>query len=104
MPPRRSAASADQRSWSPPPWKRQPGSSLRRLAEKLREVTHHAHERIRRGLPQVAEGGVAQRLRELVEQRAVPDWSLHEHARLLRADPAGRALAAAFVLEEAHQV
>ena len=40
----------------------------------------------------------------LVEQRLVPAARRHQRDRLLGADPAGRALAAALVLEEAHQV
>src|SRR5208282_556243 len=48
--------------------------------------------------------GIAHRGRKLLEQLLVPPRALHQLDRLLGADPAGRALAAALVLEEAHEV
>ena len=61
-------------------------------------------QRIRGRLAEAADRGIAHRLAQLVEQFPVPHRPLHQHRRLLGADAARRALAAALVLEEAHQV
>ena len=64
----------------------------------------HRVERIGRRLAEAADRGVGHRPAEFLEQRLVPCGLLHQLHRLFGADPARRALAAAFVLEEAHEV
>src|SRR5215813_13150770 len=73
--------------------------TAQRLGELVGKVFHHADQRVRRGLTQSADRGVAHQLGELVEQAFVPLAVLHQLGRLLGADAARRALAAALVLE-----
>ena len=70
----------------------------------LAEILEHAAQRIGRRLAEAADRGVAHRGGQLVQQRLVPRPGCHQLDGLLGADAAGRALAAAFVLEEPHQV
>jgi hypothetical protein len=70
----------------------------------LRKVLEHGQHRIGRGLAEAADGGVCHHLGQVGEQVGVPVAGAHELHGLLRAVAAGRALAAALVLEEAHQV
>src|SRR5262249_35115364 len=75
-----------------------------RLRQLLREILQHAQERVRRRLAEPADRGVAHGVRELRQQRLIPGSGCHQRSGLLGSRPAGRALAAALVLEEAHQV
>ena len=68
------------------------------------EIAQHQIEGVGRGLAQTADGGVAHHLRQLGQQRRVPHRLRHQRSGLGRAHAAGRALAAGFVLEEAHHV
>ena len=65
---------------------------------------HDRQQRVRRRLARARRS--RRRASPAPARRAAPGPSrpLHQPTRLLRADPAGRALAAALVLEEAHQV
>src|SRR4051812_27856439 len=81
-------------------------SSLRGLFRRkfLGEIFNHASERIRGRLAQPADRRVAHRLAQFSEQLPVPHALLHQQRRLLGTDAAWRALPAALVLEETHQV
>src|SRR3954447_26249384 len=61
-------------------------------------------DRVHRRLAKTADRGVAHHHLQIVEQLFVPARAVHQHDRLFGADPARRTLAAAFVLEEAHQI
>ena len=84
------------------------GASRHQVSQRFRqflgEIFQHAEQRIRRRLAEAADRGVAHRGRQLGQQRRVPRALRHQLDGLLGADAAGRALAAAFVLEELHQV
>src|SRR6476619_4010053 len=75
-----------------------------RLGEFIWEIFQHAQQRVGCRLPEAADRGVAHQGRQLGQERRVPRTALHQLGGLLAADPAGRALAATFVLEEPHQV
>src|SRR5882724_10393603 len=75
-----------------------------RLGEFIREKLQDAQQRVWRRLAQAADRRVLHQLGKLGEQADVPRPLLHQFRGLLAADAARRALAAAFVLEEAHQV
>ncbi len=64
----------------------------------------HAAHRVGRRLSEAADGGVGHDLIQVFERGVIPLRSLHELRGLAGADAAGRALAAAFVLEKAHDV
>src|SRR3984957_9693797 len=72
--------------------------------ELLWKVFNHSRQWIRGGLAEPADRGIAHSLAQFVEQFAVPHRPFHQQRRLLGAYAAGRALAAAFILEEPHQV
>src|SRR6516225_8288927 len=72
--------------------------------ELLGKVFEHAQQRIWSRLAEAANRGVAHRRGKLSEERLVPRPRRHQHRSLLGADPAWRALAAALVLEELHQI
>src|ERR1041384_7856011 len=75
-----------------------------RLLEIIAEITEHAGQRVRRGLAETADRGIAHRGGELGQQRLVPRPGCHQLDGLLGSGAARRALAAALVLEKAHQV
>src|SRR5947207_5408144 len=75
-----------------------------RLLQFFREELQNAQQRVRRRLAQAADRRVLHQLGQLSEQTDVPRPLLHQLRGLLAADAARCALAAAFVLEEAHQV
>src|SRR6476659_2339652 len=75
-----------------------------RLGQIVAEVLEYAREGIGRSLPESADRGVAHRGGQLVQQRLIPWPGCHQLDGLFGSGAAGRALAAAFVLEEAHQV
>src|SRR5262245_51712213 len=75
-----------------------------RLYEIVAEILEHAAQRVRCGLAEAADRGIAHRGGKLVQQRLVPRPGCHQLDGLLGSDTAWRALAAALVLEEAHQV
>src|SRR5580765_6889068 len=70
-----------------------------RSCELVREILHHAGDRIGRRLAQAADRGIGHRLRELVQERSVPARAREQTHRLLGANPARRALSAGFVGE-----
>src|SRR5262244_1268465 len=74
-----------------------------RLRQLLREILQHADERVGCRLAEPADRGVAHGVGELVQQRLIPGAGCHQRGGLLGSRPARRALATAFVLEEAHQ-
>src|SRR5258707_11922538 len=67
-------------------------------------MLEHAEHRVGGGLAQAADRRIAHHGGELLEQRLVPARPLHQLDGLLGAGAARRALAAALVLEEPHQV
>src|SRR5439155_4827142 len=75
-----------------------------RLRHLFREILQHAQQRVGRRLAEPADRGIAHGVGELRQQRLVPGPGCHQRGGLLGAGPAGRALAATLVLEEAHQV
>src|SRR5262245_47510617 len=75
-----------------------------RLAQLLGKILQHAQQWVGRRLAEAADRGVAHSVRELGQQRLIPGAGCHQLGGLLGSRPAGRALAAALVLEEAHQV
>src|SRR5262245_23908512 len=75
-----------------------------RLAQLLGKIFQHAQQRVGRRLAEAADRGVAHGVRELGQQRLIPGAGCHQLGGLLGSRPAGRALAATLVLEEAHQV
>src|SRR3954464_3135476 len=68
------------------------------------EVLLHAADRVGGGLAEAADGRVAHDLGQVLERRGVPARRFHQRHRLGGAHAARRALAAAFVGEEAHDV
>src|SRR6266568_6491075 len=76
------------------------GSSFDLVAEML----DHAADRIGRRLAEAADRGIGHGLRQFFEQPLVPARRREQSGGFLGADPAGRALAAGFVGEEAHDV
>ena len=75
-----------------------------RLFQILREELDHGHQRIGSRLAEAADRGIGHDLRQVLEQGRVPRLLRHKLNGLLGAIPAGRALAAALVLEELHEV
>src|SRR6266851_2672785 len=74
------------------------------FGEIVGKILQDAKKRIWGRLAEAADRRIAHGGRELIEQAFVPRSIRHQLRRLLGPDPAGRALAAALVLEEAHQV
>src|SRR5262245_25798480 len=74
-----------------------------RLFQIIGKILEHTRQRVRRGLAEAADRGVAHQHRELVEQALVPRAHGHQLGGLLRTNAAGRALAAALVLEKLHE-
>jgi len=74
------------------------------MQELIREILNYCRQRIRGRLAETADRCIPHCLAQFVEQLAVPDWFLHQQRRLLGTDTARRALAAAFVLKETHQM
>src|SRR3970040_373212 len=70
----------------------------------LAEMFQHHFQRVGGGLAEAANRGVGHGAAELLQESLVPNLLRHQLRRLLGADPARRALAAALVLEESHQV
>src|SRR5205085_1179692 len=68
------------------------------------EMLHDHLDRVHRGLSQPADRRIGHDPRQLGEHILVPARLVHQHDSLLGADPARRALAAAFILEKAQQV
>src|ERR1700722_7240910 len=64
-----------------------------RPGELLGKVFHNARQRVRRGLAEPTDRGIAHQLRKLVQQVDVPRPLRHQLGRLLAAHPARRALA-----------
>src|SRR5262249_17507961 len=75
-----------------------------RLLKLFGKILEHAQQRIGRRLAKPADRGIAHRVREFRQQRLIPRAGCHQLDRLLGSGAARRALPAAFVLEEAHQV
>src|SRR3954462_9707009 len=75
-----------------------------RLREIVAEILEYASQRVRRSLSEPADRGIAHCGRELGQQRLIPRSRCHQLDGLLGSSAAGGALAAAFILEEAHQV
>src|SRR5439155_12863233 len=67
-------------------------------------MLEHRFHRVHRRLAETADRSVTHHLGELAEQLFVPRGALYDLDRLLAADTAGRALAAALILEEAQEV
>src|SRR5258708_241121 len=67
-------------------------------------MRQHGFHRVHRRLAEAADRGVAHHLGKLAEEILVPRRRFHDLDRLLRADAAGRALAAALILEEAQEI
>src|SRR6266851_4661803 len=68
------------------------------------EMLEHGFHRVHRRLAEAADRSVAHHLAQLAEQLFVPRRAFHDLDRLLAADTAGRALAAALILEETQEV
>src|SRR5690625_1538134 len=68
------------------------------------EVLHGQQDRVRRRLAKTTDGGIHHRAGKLAKERVIPAILADQLYRLLAADPAGRALAAALILEEAQHV
>src|SRR5215467_11694236 len=70
----------------------------------FREIFQNTQQRIGRCLAKPTDRGITHQAREFRKQCFVPRSCFHQFRGLLGADPAGRALAAALVLEEPHKV
>src|SRR5450432_1275590 len=81
-----------------------PSPCPERLCEIVGEILKYAQKRIWGRLAETADRGILHGGGQLLEQALVPRSAGHELRGLLGPHPAGRALAAALVLEEAHQV
>src|SRR5258708_24795197 len=81
-----------------------PSPCPERLCEILGKILKDAQQRIWGCLTETADRGIPHGGGQLLEQALVPRSARHQFRGLLGPHPAGRALAAAFVLEEAHQV
>ena len=68
------------------------------------EVFQDSDEGVGSRLAEAANRGVAHGVRQFCQQTCIPRPLRHQLDRLLAADPAGRALAAGFILEEPEQV
>src|SRR5919198_2796150 len=75
-----------------------------RLLQLLRKILEHAQQRIGRSLTETADRSVAHSVRKFRQQGLVPGTGCHQLGRLLGSHSARGALAAAFILEEAHQI
>src|SRR5215470_9473718 len=75
-----------------------------RLLKLLGKILEHAQQRVGGRLAEAADRGVAHGVRQFRQQRLIPWTACHQLDRLLGSGAARRALSAAFVLEEAHQV
>src|SRR5260370_21397239 len=104
---REARAHRDIRRWARfvlPTLRHSPSPASERLLQLVRKILQHAHQRVRRCLSKSANRSVAHGGRQLAEQRLVPRAGRHQLHGLLSARPAGRALAAALILEELHQI
>src|SRR6056297_1412732 len=79
-----------------------PGGSA--AAHLLGEMLERQADGVRRRLSEAADRGIRHDRAEVLQKFDVPALRLHELHRLLAADPAGGALSAALVLEEAEHV
>src|ERR1019366_356208 len=73
-------------------------------ADLMGEMLGDATDRIRGGLAEAANRSIGHGLRQLLQQRPVPDRLGHQTAGLRGSDTARRALATGLVLEKAHHV
>src|ERR1039457_1913955 len=80
------------------------GSQIAASADLMGEMLGNAVDRIRGRLAEAADRSVGHGLRQLLQQRPVPDLLGHQTAGLRGSDPTRRALTAGLVLEKAHHV
>src|SRR5260221_9408621 len=71
-----------------------------RLRQFFWKIFNHTQQRIRRGLPEATDGGIAHGGRTFFQQLHVPRALGHELGPLLGPGTAGRALTARFALEK----
>ena len=74
------------------------------LSDLVREVLHGQQDRVGGGLAETTDRGIDHRLAKLGQEALVPRVGLHQLDGFFAADPAGGALPAAFILEEAQHV